>query len=537
MSLRPPKRNFKDYILPFFIVVALGVVIILSFQIWGIWDQDLPTSIPEQSATMEVADVLGEVEIYLAATESWVLLANTQNQIASGEKIRTAKQAEATLKFKDDLTITLAPQTELELLEISSSLNKAAKATVNLIQGKTFIQQNKASQLEFSAQSNFLKITDSKGKFFLISEEAEDQVVVIEEEVTVTVIDNKNAKELQTLIVKADESTTITQKRINLLRIGGTTQLIGKPNSVFLNSSFYQKMLGQDSTPAKEPKNLDDQKNKTPKVDDSATSKQTQTLTAPTVTKPKDKQHYLENGISTIYTEETPITITGTVDSGTEKVQVAYNNGTPYTLQKFKSGETTWTYHASPDYNNLTEGTNFYEVVAINAAGSSPKTAFKIVYTPKEETAASAENAEATTTATEDADTENSAEATTTESESDPTSGVPVVGAATFELVITEPESESVFTEADLPITIKGTATQGTDKISVNNGSYTLQSFVANESTTWQYNIHPDYNNLITEYRPEDNQNEPIEHEYEFEGEDEETGAIFSVTIKIYYQP
>jgi hypothetical protein len=70
-------------------------------------------------------------------------------------------------------------------------------------------------------------------------------------------------------------------------------------------------------------------------------------------------------------------TLTGQV-SGVDKVQV---NG--YTLQKFKSGDSTWTYFANADYDLMKVGENIYEVYAFDASGNkSEKLTVKVLYTP-----------------------------------------------------------------------------------------------------------------------------------------------------------
>ncbi len=70
-------------------------------------------------------------------------------------------------------------------------------------------------------------------------------------------------------------------------------------------------------------------------------------------------------------------TLTGTV-SGAEKVVV---NG--YTLQKFKPGDTTWTYFANADFGLMKAGDNVYEVYALDSLGKkSESITVKVFYDP-----------------------------------------------------------------------------------------------------------------------------------------------------------
>lgn len=70
-------------------------------------------------------------------------------------------------------------------------------------------------------------------------------------------------------------------------------------------------------------------------------------------------------GGETYRTQDTELAISGTVPAGTAGVMV-----NDYTLQLFRAGDTTWSYLASTALNNLRQGTNVYDVYALDAAGN-----------------------------------------------------------------------------------------------------------------------------------------------------------------------
>lgn len=72
----------------------------------------------------------------------------------------------------------------------------------------------------------------------------------------------------------------------------------------------------------------------------------------------------------TYRTSDTEFAITGTVPAGTAGVMV-----NEYRLQLFRSGDTTWSYLASTALNNLRQGTNVYDVYALDAAGNKSQPA------------------------------------------------------------------------------------------------------------------------------------------------------------------
>lgn len=71
-------------------------------------------------------------------------------------------------------------------------------------------------------------------------------------------------------------------------------------------------------------------------------------------------------------------TLTGAV-SGVEKMVV---NG--YTLQKFKPGDTSWTYFANADFDLMKAGDNVYEIYGLDASGNKTESlVIKVFYTPQ----------------------------------------------------------------------------------------------------------------------------------------------------------
>lgn len=89
-----------------------------------------------------------------------------------------------------------------------------------------------------------------------------------------------------------------------------------------------------------------------------------QTIVPPTITSPA------KNG-QTFRTQDLQIEIRGTVPAGAAGIIV-----NDYKLQLFRTGDTTWSYLASRQLNNLLDGRNVFNVYAVDAAGnpSAPAT-------------------------------------------------------------------------------------------------------------------------------------------------------------------
>lgn len=67
----------------------------------------------------------------------------------------------------------------------------------------------------------------------------------------------------------------------------------------------------------------------------------------------------------TYRTQKTEVSISGTAPAGTVGMMV-----NDYRLQLFRKGDTTWSYLASKELNNMKDGLNLFSVIALDAAGN-----------------------------------------------------------------------------------------------------------------------------------------------------------------------
>lgn len=120
------------------------------------------------------------------------------------------------------------------------------------------------------------------------------------------------------------------------------------------------------------------------------------------------------------------VTLQGTVGEGTARVVV--NN---YALQKFSSGDTTWTYYLNAG-DNMAAGANTYRVVAYDDVGNaSEPLEFVITYTPTEKPAATSTNTNASSATTAPATTRTQSTQSQDNSTTAPSTSAPATSSNT----------------------------------------------------------------------------------------------------------
>lgn len=456
----------------------------LLLQLWGLSGDEGESSLT-LSGKAELTEISGEVEVYLPAVGAWKITSKAAS-INSGESVRTGADSEAILTFDDGSILILASSSELEISDLRNSITKKT-IELSLTRGVATISVG-TMNADFEIASEFLKIHDADGRFLLQIDDDENTASAIEGGFVATILDPQNKKnpKLKNLVVESGKTIEISERRVNLLRIGGEIDLVKATPKTILNSSFY--LAATNDT------NIDTEG--TLNENEITTDTERDTLPAP----------FVVTGGGNISAVAEPVSITGKVSPKIVKIKVTFGDAEAFELSKFEAGSGEWSYNASRDFKNLAIGVNNYSVVGYDENDNATTAAnFQIRFSPEgvEETLSeSSETAGSTTIETS-------------------TDGVPTVGETTFAApVVSEPSDGATLTTA--PILFTGTVPVGTSEVLVNE--YKLTGFTAGE-TSWKYNASPDYENL-----------EEGENEFEIVAVSE-SGDRSSITIKITYEP
>jgi hypothetical protein len=492
MNPAPPSRSGKDYLLPFLIIVSIGVIAALLIRLWGLWGDDEGSGLA-LSGKAELSDIKGGVEVYLPAAQAWKIT-NDAASLSTDEGVQTDADGSATLTFDDGSVVSILGSSELKIDSLQNSLTKK-EVQLSLARGSVGVVAG-TMNADLSIANDFLRVSDAGGKFLISIDEKETLASAVEGGFTATILDNQNPKnpDLKNFVVESGETLEISERRVNLIRIGAEIDLIKSTPEEILSSEIYLALAegialpeSEELAPAEEEKELN--------PDLVTTDAERDTLPAPLVI----------TGNGNVKAVTDPVRVSGKVSPKIAKVEVAFEDAAAFALSRFEAGSGDWSYNAARDFSNLKVGINNYTVIGYDADGNkTPATNFQITFNPEgvpeEETPAEDEESESTPTIEE-------------------TDGIPAVGGETFGLpVVSEPADGGTFTEA--PIHFEGTVPAGTAEVLVNE--YKLGSFTAGD-TSWIYNADTKYENL-----------EVGENEYEVVAVSE-TGDRSSVTIKITY--
>jgi hypothetical protein len=512
-STTPPTHGIKDYLLPFLIIIAIGIVSALSFRLWGLLEKtnNEDSGNFTLSGKAELNEISGNVEVYLPAVQAWKIIDKSAT-LSAGESVRSDSDGVAILSFDDNSLVHLANSSEVQISNLSNSISKK-NISLKLEKGNAGVEIG-TMNADFEISSNLLIIRDADGAFILNTNEDKNTATAISGGFTAVVLDYQNSRnsELKNFIVEAGETIEISERRVNLIRIGGEIDLVKTTPVEISNSDLYLALSNE--APISEENftnstNTDSENNLELNSDSITTDAKRNILPTPLVI----------TGNGNIISVAEPVQISGKVSPKITKIEVAFEQNDPFVLSKFVSGSGEWTYNTATKFGNLKIGINNYTVVGYDSDNNkSPVANFQINFDPQGIINNSDNSLENTDNViNNDA---NIDEQTNSLPNLDLTSdGVPSAGSLTFSApVVNEPADGGTFTKS--PIHFSGTVPTGTESVIVNE--YKLNSFTSGD-TIWHYNADIQYGNLKVG-----------ENEYEVVAVSE-AGDRSMVTIKIIY--
>lgn len=403
--------------MPFLIIICLGVIAVLGFQlVKAFFGNDTA-----RAAYMHV--VSGSAQMKTWGTQSFFDL-DGDAVIMQGDQLRSTADARIIIEFFDgtlmrmdgstsvrfELVDDSKPYIEVDLLEGNVWFNKIYKDTaptsIKIVLDDILVKSASASVFEVENGM------DEVVRVFNVFEKNEGVMV------DVLALDEKTVVETEKIGLA--QEIVFSSAVLERYRAFQSPTVHSGIEDEFENTTWYTWNVAEDKKPTVfekfavkenaglvkiEPEKLesDGEVVEPDKPEDGVTGTRSDTesaikpesepkepaepvslgvLITPTISSVAGGTQVDENGFYNVSGKLA--TLTGSV-SGAAKVTV---NG--YTLQKFTPGDSTWTYFANADYGLLKEGENVYEIYAEDATGKkTEKFVVKVRYTPPAQAPAS----------------------------------------------------------------------------------------------------------------------------------------------------
>ncbi len=391
---RARRKGVVDYILPFLILLGLGIIVILAFQIWSSFQQ-------QGKADVHFYITEGKAKVLPYGQTNWDT-AFSGTKFLLGDALKTSPSGRAVLAFFNGTIIRLDNDTALTLKDVGKGSSEE-KISVNLDNGSMWLKGQKSPGVmvgNYEVRTAHM-VVRANGTVFEVESKGTEIVRVQEGDVDVDILVTTDGKQrvADTLTVGVGQQLELDTAALSAFEANQSPSLREAIDDDFKTTSWYRWNVLEDDDPTDFSKQkldssdtekivtdtiqtssqvVDSQEDgsssqATPVVEDVLSNEDV--VTKPVVTNPAQAEATLDKD---------KFTLTGTVAKGTEKVvveQVIDGKLDVYTLSKFAAGSTEWSYTVAVNLGNLKKGENVYDIYAVDSKGVKSEAAqVKLVY-------------------------------------------------------------------------------------------------------------------------------------------------------------
>lgn len=387
--MRRVQRRKKpvDYLLPFLVLISIGVIGILGFQLWSTWDAQ-----SRADAYFYVAE--GKAKVLPFAQTDWDN-AFSGTKLLLGDSLKTSTAGLVVMEFFNGTMIRMAENSSVSLVDLSKASDKET-IVVSLDNGKVWVKGQKSAgvrEAEYEVRTRHL-LVKAVGTVFEVESGKSDTVRVMDGsvEVDVYIPVGESERVAETISVGVGQEITIDDAALKVFSDNGKPSVLMAISDEFKSSKWYAWNNKEDLNPTdfavggstmSEMEDL----SATPDSEEELTGGNEVELSDEKIDEEDDSAN---NGVigqpvikqpTSLTTDTGKFEISGTVSEGTAKVIVENSaNGDRYVLSAFKEGDTDWSYNVSTAYGNIKAGDTTYKVYAVTADGNESDPA-KIVIT------------------------------------------------------------------------------------------------------------------------------------------------------------
>ena len=397
---RVRRKSPLDFILPFLIILSVGVIVVLCFQ-----DYNNFVKQGKSDAYFYVAD--GKAKVLPYGKTEWDN-AYSGTKLLLGDAVKTIAQGKVVVKFYNGTLVRLGDDTSLLLSDLTKQFD-SEKLSLTLNKGITWIFCQRSPDIKsanFELRTTHLKVK-TQGKIVEIEDTDTEKVRVLDGSASVDIMVGTTGGErvAETVSVGVGQQLVLDQAALKAFENNQNPSVLTAVDDQFKQTTWYAWNMSQDKNPTDFSLTVDqnalNKANNAPLVTstqavntqqnsslgsqqvneglntqqgDLGNDDQSAQLTAPVVAHPTGDEVNNTTGKSVI---------SGTVGANVAKVMVMQVKGgkqDTYALSKFKKGDSAWSYNVSAALGNMQEGDNTYYFYAVDGAGNKSENA-KVVIT------------------------------------------------------------------------------------------------------------------------------------------------------------
>lgn len=366
------RKSPIDYFFPFLILVSIGIIVVMSLQLWSTWSSGTKADV-----YFYVAD--GKAKLLPYGQTDWDS-AYSGTRLLLGDSLKTSSFGRLVMDFFNGTIVRIGPDTAVTLADVTKN-SDWEKISLNLENGMLWLNGKKSAGVKeaiYEVRTANL-LVKAKGTVFEVENIGVETVRVFDGDVEVDVILNFDGKEriVDTVSLGIGQELSIDDATLRAYSQNKKPSIRNAMNDDFKLMEWYIWNTAEDDNPtdfSKPPSTFDDIVDETPATDDVSDGlddgeldannnmQNDEELAPPLILQPVNK-----------VVKDEELVISGQAPRGAVKMIVENSSGgvsDSYTLGGYVAGDATFKYTASVKLGNLKSGKNIYKVFAVDADGN-----------------------------------------------------------------------------------------------------------------------------------------------------------------------
>lgn len=387
-SRRRRRKSLLDYILPFLLIVSVGIIGVIGFQVWSQWDK-------QGKADVYFYIAEGNAKMLPYGETSWTN-AFSGTKLLLGDSLKTSSFGRVVLEFFNGTKVRMGRDTAVTLADLTKESDRET-IVLNLENGMIWLNGQKSEGVRdahYEVRTSHMHVK-AEGTIFEVENNSVEAVRVLDGDVKVDIIVGSGGSErvANTISVGIGQELILDDASLRAFEDNKSPSLLTAISEDFENGSWYRWNMEEDSSPTdfsgSSPVSSvsDDDSDDTADVDsdEDDTGDDDEADVANNIIGDEGGPEITEPMFSSTDTGE--FAIKGTVPDGTVRVDVKaeYGGNTDtHTLSKFTEGDTEFSYNVSEAIGNIDEGSNTYTVYAYDADDNRSSASIEITYEKEE---------------------------------------------------------------------------------------------------------------------------------------------------------
>lgn len=375
------RRSGSQYLLPFVVLISLGVFLMLAFQLWGSF---FPTA--KGDAVFYLAE--GRSKLLGFGMNEWENAYNG-SRVKLGDSVKTMQNARGVMSFYDGTVLRMDENTQITLVDISKK-SDYQEILIYLNAGKIWVnkpKQNVIRKTDFVINTDYATYAITGTIFDL--EKAEEEILhVVRGQVEVGVVENVDGRmrTLETIPVGIGQQVVLNERVMQEYYQRREPSVLGVLDPLFQTSDWYVWNDKEDENPTdfasgRSVVAVDDVAPGEVVSADTEAPVVTSSLAAPVLVTPKS---------TNIVSAKDSQVFSGKVAAGTQKLLLKQllageDSAEKILVNALDEEALTWSYSVSAQKGNLKPGKNVYEFVGVDEnARETASLVLSVEYQPEE---------------------------------------------------------------------------------------------------------------------------------------------------------